>query len=364
MNEVKGKLLTPGGWVEGRLLLEADKIAGLEPARAPERYVLPGFIDLHVHGGSGADCMTGAEAARTAARFHAAHGTTRMLLATVTAPEEDLTRALDGIYQVMQAPGPGEARLAGVHLEGPFISPDKLGAQPPYPRDPDPQMMERLMAHASIQVITLAPERPGALEFIRFLRARGVRPQVGHTVATAAETLAALEAGARSFTHLYNAMSGLHHRKPGVVGAALAEASWAEIIADGRHVDPIAVRAAMRAIPNLYVVTDAVAAAGMPPGVYQLGRYQVHKREDGVYLEDGTLAGSALTMDQALRNLVDWGLDLAAAAARVSTLAARYMGWADLGVIQKGAQADLVILNPNLEVEEVFVAGKRVYVRE
>ncbi|WP_457630737.1 N-acetylglucosamine-6-phosphate deacetylase [Oceanithermus sp.] len=363
MSEVSGRILTPGGWVSGRLRIEADKVAALEPARAGERYVLPGFIDLHVHGGAGGDCMSGEEGARTAARFHAGHGTTRMLLATVTAPLEDLKAALDGIHAVMTKPGAGEARVAGVHLEGPFISPDRLGAQPPYPLDPDPAVMEELMAHASIQVITLAPERPGALEFIRFLRSRGVRPQIGHTVATAAETLAGLEAGVRSFTHLYNAMSGLHHRRPGVVGAALAEASWAEIIADGRHVDPLAVRAAMRAIPNLYVVTDAVAAAGMPEGAYRLGRYTVYKKADGVFLEDGTLAGSALTMDRALRNLVDWGFDLAEAARRVSTLPARYMGWADLGVIQSGAQADLVVLDTDLQVEEVYVAGKRVFAR-
>jgi len=363
MSEVRGRILTPGGWVEGGLSIEADKVAALEPARAGKRYVVPGFIDLHVHGGAGADCMNGEDAARQAARFHASHGTTRMLLATVTAPESDIIRALDGIHAAMQRPGEGEARIAGVHLEGPFISPDKLGAQPPYPVDPDREVMERYMAHASIQVITLAPERPGALDFIRFLRSRGVRPQIGHTVATAAEALAGLEAGARSFTHLYNAMSGLHHRKPGVVGVALARASWAEIIADGKHVDPVAVQAAMRAIPNLYVVTDAVAAAGMPEGSYQLGRYTVFKKADGVFLEDGTLAGSALTMDQALRNLVDWGLDLAEAVHRLSTLPARYMGWADLGTIQNGAQADLVVLDSELQIEEVYVAGKRVYAR-
>jgi len=363
MSEVRGRILTPGGWVEGSLSIEADKVVALEPARTEKRYVVPGFIDLHVHGGAGADCMNGADAAHKVARFHASHGTTRMLLATLTAPEADLIHALDGIHAVMQRPGKDEARVAGVHLEGPFISPDKLGAQPPYPVDPDPQMMERLMAHASIQVITLAPERPGALDFIRFLRSRGIRPQIGHTVATAAEALAGLEAGARGFTHLYNAMSGLHHRSPGAVGAALARAAWAEIIADGKHVDPVAVQAAMRAVPNLYVVTDAVAAAGMPEGSYQLGRHTVFKRADGVFLEDGTLAGSALTMDQALRNLVDWGLDLAEAAHRLSTLPARYMGWADLGLIQNGAQADLVVLDFDLQVEEVYVAGKRVYAR-
>ena len=363
MNAVSGRVLLPGGWVEGRLEFEEDRIARFLPERAPGRYVVPGFIDLHVHGGAGGDAMAGEAAARTAARFHAAHGTTRMLLATVTAPEEDLAQALAGIHAVMESPGEDEARVMGVHLEGPFISPDKLGAQPPYARDPDPEEMRRLMAHASIQVLTLAPERPGALDFIRFLRAHGVRPQIGHTVTTAAEAKAALEAGAKSFTHLYNAMSALHHRDPGAVGAAFAYATWAEVIADGLHVDPVAVRAAMRAVPNLYVVTDAVAAAGMPEGAYRLGRYTVHKRENGVFLEDGTLAGSALTMDRALRNLVDWELDLAEAVRRVSTLPARYMGWPDLGVLREGAQADVVVLDPSLQVVEVWSGGKRVFAR-
>ncbi len=363
MNGVVGRVLLPAGWFEGRLELEEDRIARFVPERAPARFVVPGFIDLHVHGGAGADAMAGAEAVRAAARFHAAHGTTRMLPATVTAPEEDLARALDGVHEVMQHPGEGEARVMGVHLEGPFISPEKLGAQPPYARDPDPGEMRRLMAHASVQVVTLAPERPGALEFVRFLRSYGVRPQIGHSAARAAEALAALEAGAKGFTHLYNAMTGLHHRNPGVVGAALASGTWAEIIADGRHVDPVAVRAAMRAIPNLYVVTDAVAAAGMADGSYTLGRYRVKKKGDGVFLEDGTLAGSALTMDRALRNLVDWGLDLAEAVRRLSGLPARYMGWADLGQIQAGVQADLVVLDGDLKVEEVYVGGKRVFTR-
>ncbi len=363
MNSVSGRVLLPAGWLEGRLELEDDKVVRFFPERAPGRYVVPGFIDLHVHGGAGGDAMAGEEGARRAARLHARHGTTRMLLATVTAPESDLVQALEGIHALMEKPGADEARVMGVHLEGPFISPEKLGAQPPYARDPDRDEMLRLMARASIQVVTLAPELAGARQFIKFLRSRGIRPQIGHSLATAAETAAALEAGAKGFTHLFNAMSGLHHRRPGVVGAACARGTWAEIIADGLHVDPVAVRAAMRAIPNLYVVTDAVAAAGMPEGEYRLGSYTVRRKGNGVFLQDGTLAGSALTMDRALRNLVDWGLDLAEAVRRLSSLPARYMGWADLGQIQAGMQADLVVLDGDLQVEEVLVGGKRVFSR-
>ncbi|HEU4743059.1 MAG TPA: N-acetylglucosamine-6-phosphate deacetylase [Meiothermus sp.] len=360
--ELSGIIITPQGSVAGRLRFGA-RIEGLEPLSAkpePERFVLPGFIDLHIHGGGGADAMEGEAAIRQLARFHAQHGTTTLLATTVTAPVEEIEAALCGARAVIERPAVGEAQVAGVHLEGPFINPQKLGAQPPYPLSPDLGAMQRFCSLAPIRVVTLAAELPGALELIRWLSERRVRVQQGHTAATYAEALAGFEAGAEGFTHLFNAMPPLHHREPGVAGLGLERARYAEVIGDGLHVHPAVIRGLLRAIPNLYMVTDAVAAAGMPEGEYKMGRYPVYRKGDGVYLADGGLAGSSLTLDRALRNLVGWGLSVEEAARRVSTLAAEYLGLADRGRIEVGCQADLVVLSARLEVEEVYIRGERV----
>jgi N-acetylglucosamine-6-phosphate deacetylase len=357
---LSGILLTPAGLQPARIDF-TDSIHQFKPlSHPPRRYILPGFVDLHVHGGGGADVMEGPAATRQMARFHAQHGTTGLLATTVTAPADDIEAALRGIGAVMDHPSLGEAQVLGVHLEGPFVNPNKLGAQPPFAIGPDLDKLKHWMSLAALKVITLAPELEGMLEMIGYLSAQGVRVQMGHTLADYAQAKAGFEAGAVGFTHFYNAMSPLQHREPGVVGFALEKAEWAEFIGDGQHVHPAAILAAMRSIPNLYGVSDAVAGAGMPEGQYPLGRYTVYKKKDGMYLENGTLAGSALTMDQALRNLVAWGLGLGEASRRLSELPARYLGLEDRGTLEVGMRADLVVMNGDLQVEEVYVAGERV----
>lgn len=353
---LEGTILTPSGFVRGRLHF-SERIEAIEEAPVEGPYILPGFLDLHVHGGGGLEVMEGREGVEATLRFHLQHGTTGLLATTVTAPLPQLEGALLGIQEAMAGPL-GEA-LLGVHLEGPFISPNRLGAQPPFPHLPDLETAQWLLSLAPVKVLTLAPELPGALDFLRFLAERGVRVQLGHTAASYAEAEAALEAGASGFTHLYNAMTGLHHREPGVVGLALERGTWAEIIPDGLHVHPAALKLALKSIPGLYFVTDAVAAAGMPDGEYPLGTHRVEKRGEGVWLE-GSLAGSTLTLDQALRNLVAWGMPLEEAARRLSTLPARYLGLGDRGEIARGKRADLVVLDRELRVQAVFLGGKRV----
>ena len=251
--------------------------------------------------------------------------------------------------------------MLGVHLEGPYISPDKLGAQPAFAQSPSAAAILSLAALAPIRVVTLAPELPGALEATAALVAAGIRVQIGHSAASYEQACAALHHGASGFTHLFNAMSGLHHRAPGAAGAALAHAQHAELIPDLLHVHAGAIRAALRAIPGLYCVTDATAAAAMPDGAYRLGRHAVTKCGGGVRLADGTLAGSTLTMDQALRNLVDAvGLSLREASQRVSTHAAQYLGLADRGALRVGAFADAVLLDAQLRVRRVWVEGQAI----
>jgi N-acetylglucosamine-6-phosphate deacetylase len=364
---VSGRILTPKGFVDGTMEIAADgrvaRITGTPVALATVRdtrepLILPGFIDLHVHGGGGHDIMEGGDAAARVAELHARHGTTAMLATTMTAPLSDLVTAFGALTEVVAQRGPRAARVLGVHLEGPFINPGKLGAQPNYARPVQADEIRRLHALAPIRLITLAPETAGNMDVIESLCAAGYRVQIGHTLGSYEDGVQALARGASGFTHLFNAMTGMHHREPGMVGAALAHATYSEIIPDLLHAHVGAIRVALRAIPCLYCVTDSTAAAGMPDGDYKLGRHKVTKCLGGVRLPDGTLAGSTLTMDQALRNLVnELGLDLADASRRTATHAADHLGVPDRGRLQSGAWADWVVLDRDLHLTDVFVEG-------
>ncbi|MCD6027200.1 MAG: nagA [Solimicrobium sp.] len=362
---LKGNILTPTGWVSGSLRFDQriQVISANENDWDPydKYYILPGFIDLHVHGGGGRDMMEGQDAPAVIAHKHAQHGTTSLLATTMSAPLSELKNALQGIHSAMQQQGNGNgARVLGVHLEGPYINPDKLGAQPNFTQKATLTDVQELNDIAPIKLITIAPEMCGNVDLVRELTQKGIKVQLGHTMGTYEDGVAALENGASGFTHLFNAMSGLHHRAPGIVGAALAHANFAEIIPDLLHVHPGAIKAAMRAIPYLYCVTDSTAASGMPDGQYWLGSQQVHKCMGGVRLADGTLAGSTLTMDQALRNLVSIGVGLADASKRVSTFAADYLGLTERGRLQEHCYADMVVMDRELNLIAVYVEGKRV----
>jgi len=365
---IQGHILTPAGFVRGTIDVSDGRIRSLvgEPtaeARARDEataFVLPGFIDSHVHGGGGSDTMQGGDAIDRIARMHVRHGTTALLATTMTAPLPDLQFAMAAIGPVCGKRSTGAARVLGVHLEGPYINAAKLGAQPDHVRPASVAEVLALHSLAPISLITLAPELPGNLDIIPPLRAAGFRVQIGHTLGTYDDGVAALERGAGGFTHLFNAMSGMHHRTPGIVGAALAHARYAEIIPDLLHVHPGALRVALRAIPGLFCVTDSTAAAGMPDGDYQLGSHRVTKCLGGVRLADGTLAGSTLTMDQALRNLVALDLTLRDASLRVSTHAADYLGLADRGRLAVRAHADMVVLDRDLQLQRVVVEGDEI----
>lgn len=368
MNSLHGMVLTPQGFVEGHIVWDPNgriqSIQGVAVTEAQARaatqaLVLPGFIDLHVHGGGGHDIMEGGDAALHLTRMHGRHGTTCLLATTMTAPLADLDTALHALAPLCQTRAPNAARVLGVHLEGPYINRERLGAQPPFARNVDVEEIKRLHAIAPVRLITLAPEVDGNHDAISALCAQGFRVQLGHTNGSYEQGVAALRCGATGFTHLFNAMSPLHHRAPGMVGAALAHAQYAELIPDLLHVHPGAIQTALRAIPGLYCVTDATAAAGMPDGEYALGRHAVYKCQGGVRLADGTLAGSTLSMDQALRNLVlQLGLDIADASRRVSTYAADHLGLSDRGRLAPQAWADMVVLDRDLQLQAVFVEGQ------
>ncbi|MBN3759124.1 N-acetylglucosamine-6-phosphate deacetylase [Paraburkholderia sp. Tr-20389] len=360
-----GNILTPEGWIHGTIEFENGRISAIkgdavDPSKNDAPYILPGFIDLHVHGGGGADVMEAGNAIEAITRTHARFGTTSLLATTMTAPRDELMAVVAGLGDVAKNRVPGGARVLGVHLEGPYINPGKLGAQPDAAVSAVLDEVLKYLSIAPIRVVTIAPEISGHMDIISEINARGVRVQLGHSLGTYDDAVAAMKHGARSFTHLFNAMSPLHHRNPGMVGAALAHAEYAEIIPDLLHVHPGAIRAAMRAIPRLYVVTDSTSATGMPDGEYRLGSQHVTKCLGGVRLADGTLAGSTLTMDQALRNLVSLGLPVADVSNRMSRYAADYLGIEDRGRLARGAWADVVVFDRELALTATYVEGESI----
>jgi N-acetylglucosamine-6-phosphate deacetylase len=365
-----GRLVLPEGVVPGRLTFDTHlRRLQTDAAGATGPLILPGFIDTHVHGGGGGDTMDGPEGVRALGRLHLQHGTTTLLPTTLTSPWERLLAALEGVQEVRAASGVETdlPDLPGVHLEGPFINPERLGAQPPYAIDPTPERIDAVLGSGVVRVVTLAPELPGARDAARRFAEAGVRVSVGHTAATF-EQVAALAAvvreagGTLGFTHLYNAMGGLTGRDPGVVGAALADAAaYSELILDLHHVHPGGFLAALAAKPDrLHLVTDGIRACGLGEGKTTLGGQPVTVRGGAARLPDGTLAGSVLTLDAALRNAVAAGVALACASRLLSETPARYLGLTDRGRLGVGLRADLVVMSEQLEVTSVYRLGQRV----
>lgn len=365
LTSLSGQVFTPGGPKPARLSF-GSVIESIEPdSTAPEEvYILPGFIDTHVHGGGGGDTMDGPAGVRQLALTHARHGTTTLLATTMTAPWPQVVSALRGVATVMAEGATGGADLLGAHLEGPFISPDRLGAQPPNACLPLPELVEEVLALGVVRAVTLAPELPGALEAAIRFAAAGVRVGLGHTTASFEQTWAVLDAvrehGGRSAgTHLFNAMGGLSGRQPGPVGALLTHpAASLELITDGHHLHPASIALTLLAAPErALLVTDAIRATGMGDGPSELGGQQVTVRDGKATLADGTLAGSVLTLDLALRNLLKLGYPLDLISRLLSENPARSLGLPDRGRLAEGLRADVVVLEADLRVRQVYVGG-------
>lgn len=341
--------------------------AAAETLDANGSWLLPGFIDVHVHGGYGADFMEASpETLDTITRFHAKNGTTGMLATTMTQTREAIDRVLGEVSRYMQEPMP-HAQLLGVHMEGPFISPKWAGAQDPklmlspqlsWLQDWDerfPQLVKQL---------TLAPEVEGGLETIAWLQDRGIVAACGHTDASYADIQSAASVGLSHAVHTFNAMKPLHHREPGTVGAVLTDDRISgEVIADGHHVHPAAIRLLVKAKQphGLLLITDAMSAAGLGDGQYDLGGQAVTVLSGVARLtEGGALAGSTLTMIDALRFMVrEVGVSVEDASRFASGNPARLLQLqASHGSIAQGKQADLLLVSPELELEHVWIRGK------
>lgn len=362
-SRLEGSVLTPQGWVAGHVEVEGglvSRVSGdaLGPDVRPSApYVVPGLVDLHVHSGGGHAWRDGEAGIRGLARFHAGRGTVALAPTTATARADVIETALRAIKAVKQAPSPGEALVLGTHLEGPFINPEKLGAQEPAVLQGDAALAVRWVDLGAILIATVAPEIPGGLAVIEALAARGCKVQIAHSLATAEEAAEGFRRGCTGFTHLFNAMSGIDHRAPGVAAYAFAHGEFAEIIVDFLHVHPEVVRAACRAIPKLYAISDSTMA-GWPDGPQMWGGHPVLKDGLSVTLvEGGSLAGSAITMLDCFRNLVRLGFSIEVAVAMTSGRQAHYLGRTDLGRIGPGARASVISLDADLGLEAVMVDG-------
>jgi N-acetylglucosamine-6-phosphate deacetylase len=333
----------------------------------PGATLAPAFFDVHIHGAAGHDLMEATpEALQAVGSFLASRGTGGYLATTVTAPLDVTLRALAGLAKLLDAPSsPAQARPLGIHLEGPFLSHLKRGVQPDeFLLEPDIAVFDRLFdaAEGHVRLMTLAPELPGAAELAAHATARGVRVSLGHSNATAAETRAAIAAGAVSATHTYNAMRPLDHREPGILGTVLTcDSLFAELICDGIHVDPEMVKLWWRAKgpEHCLLVTDAMSAAGMPDGTYTLGGFPVEVA-NGRAMARGVLAGSVLTLDRALSNMMAFtGAPLEQALRLLTVNPAAMTGLSQqAGSLAVGGPANLVAVDATGKLVASLVNGQ------
>jgi N-acetylglucosamine-6-phosphate deacetylase len=352
-----GAALVDGKLVRGDVEVADGLIAAVGLAGDGHGIASPGFVDLQVNGFGGVDLLaTDTAGYRLAGEALLETGVTAYLPTFITAPEDQLVAALHEV----PAEANGGPRVLGAHVEGPFLAPNRIGTHPlALRRDPDPALLERILAAGPVVLVTLAPELAGADELIDRLLARGITVSAGHTDATADEANAAFDRGIRTVTHLFNAMRPFRHRDPGVAGAALARPEVVvQIILDGIHLAPETARVVWEAAGGrVALVTDAVAGAGVSDGSYRIGSVEVDIRDGVARGPDGVLAGSALTMVEAVRNLHALGVPLEDALGAATAVPARVLGRGDVGHLGVGLPADVIVLDDNLAVERVLVGG-------
>jgi N-acetylglucosamine-6-phosphate deacetylase len=376
-----GRVVGPRGILDdATLLVEQGRITEISAQPAVQKLhtrrldargnlIVPGLIDVHVHGGRGYDVMDGTVEAVDGLAVHlAAHGVTGFLATTVTASQADTLAAAAVVRKARRRRSPG-ARLLGMHIEGPYLNPLRPGAQDiAHIRLPSIDEMKQVIAASGdcVRLVTLAPELAGASDLVHYLRQCGIIASMGHSDATYEQAMAALDAGFTHVTHIFNAMRPFHHRDPGIIGAALLDPRvMIEVIADGLHVHPAAARLVLQArgTSGVELITDAICAAGLPYGCYRMGGQDVCTSDKGARTAGGVLAGSLITMETALRNIVAWtGLPLCQATAMTSLNQARELGLdGHTGSLEVGKDADLVVCTPTFDVLATMVGGRMVF---
>ncbi|MDQ0199019.1 N-acetylglucosamine-6-phosphate deacetylase [Neobacillus ginsengisoli] len=338
-----------------------------------EQTVVPGFIDVHIHGAAGADTMDATpEALTTVAKALPAEGTTSFLATTITQKHENIEKALANVADYCSKENdPGKAEVLGVHLEGPFINVKRAGAQPKeYIIDPDIELFQRWqqLAAGKIKLVTVAPELENGTDFVRYLDENGVIASIGHSDAIYEEVETAVKAGAKQVTHLFNGMRGIHHREPGVAGSALLfKELMVELIADGIHVRPEIIKLVIdsKGADGMILITDAMRAKCLKSGIYDLGGQDVSVADGRALLADGTLAGSILKMNDSLKNTIEFArVSLVNAVQMASVNPAKQLNVFDRkGSIAPGKDADFTILTNNYQVDLTICRGEIAYKR-
>lgn len=361
---------------KGSVLIENGKIKEINPSNVNDTevidaeglYLSPGFIDVHIHGAGGCDTMDGTvESINTIAKTIVEHGTTSFTPTTMTVAAEDIRKSMKVIKKLKEE-GTEGSNVLGAHLEGPFISPKAIGAQNPnFLLAPSVENYNKIVGDYGDAVvsITMAPEVEGAKELIKYLSDNGVTVSMGHTKATYDEAIEGIKCGACHSTHLYNAMTPFTHREPGVVGATFDTDITTETISDGIHISYPALRTAykQKGTDKVLLVSDAMEACGMPDGQYSLGGQDVIVKNGAARLLDGTLAGSVLTLDKAVKNIYSNSNYPLNEVVRMATYnGAKHCHVEDhKGLIKEGYDADLILFNEDIEIQKVFVKGKKVY---
>ncbi|NFN44989.1 N-acetylglucosamine-6-phosphate deacetylase [Clostridium botulinum] len=364
---------------KGSIIIQDGKIKKINPSNftnneinqiidAKGLYLSPGFIDAHIHGAGGCDTMDGTiDSINTIAKTIAKHGTTSFIPTTMTVSISDINKSMR-VIKLLKEKGSEGAHVLGAHLEGPFINPNAIGAQnPDYILPPSISTYKSMVKDCEDSVIslTLAPELDGSKDLIKYLSDKGIICSLGHTKATYEETIDAIKCGATHSTHLYNAMPSFTHRNPGIVGAIFDSDIKTEIISDGIHISYPALRIAykQKGTDNVLLITDAMMACCMPDGKYELGGQDVIVKNGAARVKSGSLAGSILTLDKAIKNIYkNSDLPLNEIVKMASYNPAKHCKIADhKGLIKEGYDADLILFDDNINIKKVFISGKEFY---
>lgn len=371
---LRGNIVANGNILNNWILVVEDdhiydvtrEIDGIQIENLDELYIMPGFVDIHIHGAVGYDVMdVNPEGIVKMAEFLVTHGVTSFLPTTTTLDIDTTLRAISSV-ETAKTLNKNGAKIIGIHLEGPFINPKHKGAQNEnFIIEPTREVLNKLTTSGLIKLITIAPELSGAIDAIRLLRERGIYVSLGHSDATYEDTVKAIMAGASQVTHLFNGMRSFHHREPGIIGASLSEDTIkCQVIADGIHLHFSSIRLVYKAkgYNNIILISDSMSATGLADGEYELGGLKVTVKSGAPRLADGRLAGSTLTLDVAVKNMVTKGLiPLPFVSEMASRVPAESIGETTTGSFSYGKKADIVVLDKSFKVVRTYIDGRLIY---